>query len=72
MRAAAETYIGLVEFGAGVIPAGGGCLGLWRNFVESIPEAVAERIEATGDPAEGEAGYDPVTLLHPGHRATSG
>ena len=33
VRAAAETYIGLVEFGAGVIPAGGGCLRLYlRNL----------------------------------------
>ncbi|MCP4571000.1 MAG: 3-hydroxyacyl-CoA dehydrogenase [bacterium] len=33
VRAAAETYIGQVEFGAGVIPAGGGCLRLYtRNL----------------------------------------
>ncbi|MBK9776901.1 MAG: 3-hydroxyacyl-CoA dehydrogenase/enoyl-CoA hydratase family protein [bacterium] len=33
VRAAAETYIGLVEMGAGVIPAGGGCLRLYlRNL----------------------------------------
>jgi len=31
VRAAAETYIGLVEFGAGVIPAGGGCSRLYRR-----------------------------------------
>ncbi len=31
VRAAAETYIGLVEFGAGVIPAGGGCARLYRR-----------------------------------------
>ncbi len=33
VRAAAETYIGLVEFGAGVIPAGGGCLRLYQRNV---------------------------------------
>jgi 3-hydroxyacyl-CoA dehydrogenase len=38
----AELYMGLVEFGVGLLPAGGGCLALWRNFVESIPEAVAD------------------------------
>lgn len=33
VRAAAESYIGLVELGAGVIPAGGGCLRLYlRNL----------------------------------------
>jgi 3-hydroxyacyl-CoA dehydrogenase len=31
VRAAAETYIGLVEFGAGVIPAGGGCARLYKR-----------------------------------------
>jgi 3-hydroxyacyl-CoA dehydrogenase len=33
VRCAAETYIGLVEFGAGVIPAGGGCLRLYLRNV---------------------------------------
>ena len=37
-----ELYMGLVEFGVGLLPAGGGCLALWRNFVESIPEAVTD------------------------------
>jgi len=32
-RCHAETYIGLVEFGAGVIPAGGGCLRLYLRNV---------------------------------------
>ncbi len=36
VRAAAETYIGLVEFGAGVIPAGGGCLRLYQRNVASL------------------------------------
>jgi len=35
-----ELYMGLVEFGVGLLPAGGGCLGLWRNFVEDIPAVV--------------------------------
>ena len=33
VRAAAETYIGLVELGAGVIPAGGGCLRLYLRHL---------------------------------------
>jgi 3-hydroxyacyl-CoA dehydrogenase len=38
--AAAETYMGLVEVGAGVIPAGGGCMEMIRRFVGSIPDGV--------------------------------
>jgi len=38
VRAAAETYIGLVEFGAGVIPAGGGCLRLYQRNVALLPD----------------------------------
>jgi len=34
VRAAAETYIGLVEFGAGVVPAGGGCKELYLRNLE--------------------------------------
>lgn len=36
----AEVYMGLVEIGVGLLPAGGGCTNLWRRFVESIPEVV--------------------------------
>jgi 3-hydroxyacyl-CoA dehydrogenase len=35
-----ETYMGLVEIGAGLLPAGGGCLSLWRKFMESVPKPV--------------------------------
>jgi len=35
--AAAESYLGLVEVGAGVIPAGGGCKELVRRLDESLP-----------------------------------
>ena len=38
VRAAAETYIGLVEFGAGVVPAGGGCLRLYLRNVATLPD----------------------------------
>jgi 3-hydroxyacyl-CoA dehydrogenase len=33
VRAAAESYVGLVEFGAGLLPAGGGCLRLYKRNV---------------------------------------
>ncbi|MBU0742141.1 3-hydroxyacyl-CoA dehydrogenase/enoyl-CoA hydratase family protein [bacterium] len=38
VRAAAETYIGLVEFGAGVVPAGGGCARLYQRHVALLPD----------------------------------
>jgi 3-hydroxyacyl-CoA dehydrogenase len=37
--AALETYIGLVEVGAGLIPAGGGCKELIRRLDEAAPHA---------------------------------
>ncbi len=38
VQAAAETYAGLVEVGVGLVPSGGGCMGLvWRGH-EGIPE----------------------------------
>jgi 3-hydroxyacyl-CoA dehydrogenase len=39
--AAAESYIGLVEVGAGLIPAAGGCKELLRRLDESIPADLA-------------------------------
>jgi 3-hydroxyacyl-CoA dehydrogenase len=30
-----ELYMGLVEVGAGLIPAGGGCVNLWRRLIEA-------------------------------------
>jgi 3-hydroxyacyl-CoA dehydrogenase len=38
----AELYMGLVEIGVGLLPAGGGCTNLWRRFVENLPEAVQD------------------------------
>src|SRR5712691_1711104 len=40
VRAAAETYIGLVEVGVGIIPAGGGTKELLRRTLDSIPKNV--------------------------------
>ncbi|MEW6333907.1 MAG: 3-hydroxyacyl-CoA dehydrogenase/enoyl-CoA hydratase family protein [Thermodesulfobacteriota bacterium] len=37
-----ETYIGLVEVGVGVIPAGGGCKELMVRMTEGLPEGVIE------------------------------
>ncbi|MDP2838863.1 MAG: enoyl-CoA hydratase/isomerase family protein, partial [Syntrophales bacterium] len=37
-----ETYIGLVEVGVGVIPAGGGCKELMVRMTEGLPEGVVD------------------------------
>jgi 3-hydroxyacyl-CoA dehydrogenase len=36
----AELYMGLVEIGVGLLPAGGGCLNLWKKMTSTIPEGV--------------------------------
>ncbi len=40
MVAHAELYMGLVEIGVGLLPAGGGCLNLWKKFIRHVPEPV--------------------------------
>ncbi|MFN4295116.1 MAG: 3-hydroxyacyl-CoA dehydrogenase NAD-binding domain-containing protein, partial [Thermoflexales bacterium] len=44
--AAVETYMGLVEFGVGVIPAGGGCKELLRRVVS--PHMTNDKVDALG------------------------
>jgi 3-hydroxyacyl-CoA dehydrogenase len=48
VRAHAELYIGLVEVGVGVIPAGGGCMNLLKRWMAGAPD----------DPA-----FDPLPLI---------
>lgn len=38
----AELYMGQVEIAVGLLPAGGGCLNLWKKFISTIPEAVTD------------------------------
>ncbi|MBR9985172.1 MAG: enoyl-CoA hydratase/isomerase family protein, partial [Desulfosarcina sp.] len=38
----AELYMGLVEIGVGLLPAGGGCLNLWKKFITALPEPMAD------------------------------
>ncbi len=38
----AELYMGLVEIGVGLLPAGGGCLNLWKKMTATLPAAVTE------------------------------
>ena len=41
-RPAGETYMGLVEVGVGLIPAGGGCKELMLRLTEGIPDGLVE------------------------------
>ena len=36
----ADLFMGLVEIGAGLLPAGGGCTNLWRKIIETVPKSV--------------------------------
>jgi len=38
----ADLYMGLVEIGVGLLPAGGGCLNLWKKFISGIPAPVTD------------------------------
>jgi 3-hydroxyacyl-CoA dehydrogenase len=42
VQAAAESYIGLVEVGVGLIPAGGGCKEMLARAVEALPDPRAD------------------------------
>lgn len=41
----AELYMGLVEIGVGLLPAGGGCLNIWRRFIDAVPAGVDKEID---------------------------
>jgi len=38
----AELYMGLVEIGVGLLPAGGGCMNIWKKFINAMPAGVAK------------------------------
>src|SRR5699024_5552071 len=40
IQASAETYIGLVEFGVGLIPGGGGTKELYLKMLRDMPEGI--------------------------------
>ncbi|SOC13253.1 3-hydroxyacyl-CoA dehydrogenase [Ureibacillus xyleni] len=40
IQASSETYMGLVEVGVGLIPGGGGNLGLYEKFIKGLPKGV--------------------------------
>jgi 3-hydroxyacyl-CoA dehydrogenase len=37
-----ELYMGQVEIGVGLVPAGGACLNLWKKFLSAVPEVVTD------------------------------
>jgi 3-hydroxyacyl-CoA dehydrogenase len=38
----ADLFMGLVEIGVGLLPAGSGCLNLWRRVTQRIPETITD------------------------------
>jgi 3-hydroxyacyl-CoA dehydrogenase len=42
MVAHADLFMGLVEIGVGLLPAGGGCLNLWRKMIGHLPANVSD------------------------------
>jgi 3-hydroxyacyl-CoA dehydrogenase len=46
IQASAETYIGLVEVGVGLIPGGGGNKELLIRMIENVPHAIEDRLDS--------------------------
>jgi len=42
MVAHSELYMGLVEIGVGLLPAGGGCMNLWKKYINAMPAKTAK------------------------------
>lgn len=42
-----ELFMGLVEIGVGLLPAGGGCTNLYRKMVEALPAGTAASLDLT-------------------------
>ena len=49
IQASAETYMGLVEVGVGLIPGGGGNLGLYEKFLKGLPNGVDIDLQAVAN-----------------------
>ena len=52
VQAAAETYMGQVEVGVGLVPAGGGCKELLARAMDCIPAAAADPLPFVKQPFE--------------------
>ncbi len=40
-----ELYMGLVEIGVGLLPAGGGCMNLWKKYINALPAKTYKDID---------------------------
>ncbi len=45
MVAHSELYMGLVEIGVGLLPAGGGTMNLWKKYIDAFPGKTAKDID---------------------------
>ena len=45
MVAHSELYMGLVEIGVGLLPAGGGCMNLWKKYINALPAKTAKDMD---------------------------
>ena len=45
MIAHSELYMGLVEIGVGLLPAGGGTMNLWKKYINALPGKTAKDID---------------------------
>ncbi|MCP3943865.1 MAG: 3-hydroxyacyl-CoA dehydrogenase/enoyl-CoA hydratase family protein [Desulfobacteraceae bacterium] len=45
MVAHSELYMGLVEIGVGLLPAGGGCMNLWKKYINALPGKTAKDMD---------------------------
>ncbi len=45
MVAHSELYMGLVEIGVGLLPAGGGCMNLWKKYLNALPAKTAKDMD---------------------------
>lgn len=43
----ADLYMGLVEIGVGLLPAGGGCLNLYKKMVSALPAGLEKEMDLT-------------------------
>ncbi len=41
----AELYMGLVEIGVGLLPAGGGCMNLWKKYMDALPGNTVKEVD---------------------------
>lgn len=61
--AAAETYMGLVEVGVGVIPAGGGTKELLMRTMEKVPKGLPKGIDVDLNPFIAKA-FESIAMAH--------